>query len=418
MVLCMIIPRMRYAGRISRAFDSVPIVLLVGARQTGKTTLMRDFSGAKKALFLNGQDPETAGLFEKLSLIEPYLRAYLDQELRGLLLLDEFQFIPGVSTMLKLLSDKHPGLQMLCSGSSSLDIYQKVEESLAGRVRTIEVLSLSFAEYVLFADPRLAELYNGLDMEAGSSALTAPIEDLLSEYLVYGGLPRAALAQRPEDRIDILNDIYQTYLLRDVRSFIALKNTIGFNRMLIFLALQIGSLVNVNALSRECELPYKMCEEYLYLLEQMGIIRMLEPYAANRRKAIVKMKKVYFCDLGLRNLIAKNFTAIDRRTDAGALFENYAMLELWRNKGTGGDLRFYRTSDGAEVDFVLERLSGKAAVECKFRHFEKPINLAAFTHFCEGESIPVRYILNRSLSASNRGIRFLPGFLADRITTG
>jgi predicted AAA+ superfamily ATPase len=129
------------------------------------------------------------------------------------------------------------------------------------------------------------------------------------------------------------------------------------------------------------------------------------------------MKKVYFCDTGVRNFIARNFNAVEMRPDSGALFENYAMLELWRNKGPGGELRFYRTSDGAEVDFVLDTMNGKAAVECKFRKFNKPINFIALRNFCDEESIASRYVLNRNANMDNKGLTYLPGFLADRIRT-
>jgi predicted AAA+ superfamily ATPase len=281
-----------------------------------------------------------------LSVIEQYLQIYLNPELDGFLMIDEFQYIQGISTMLKLLTDKHPKLKVLCSGSSSLDILQEIEESMAGRLRTIEVLSLSFQEYLLFKDVKLAELYQSLNADTESSALTAPFEEIFQEYLVYGGLPRTALAKSKEDKIEILEDIYKTYLLKDVRNYIANENVVGFNKILRILASQIGNLVNINDLSRESGFSYKDCENYLYLLEQMYIIKLIEPYSNNRRKTITKMKKVYFYDLGMRNRIENNFNGITFRADNGAIFENYVMLELWRNKGTGGELQFFRTSNG------------------------------------------------------------------------
>jgi predicted AAA+ superfamily ATPase len=184
--------------------------------------------------------------------------------------------------------------------------------------------------------------------------------------------------------------------------------------MLRFLAAQTGNLLNVNELSRECGLPYKTCDEYIFILEQVGVLKLLEPYYVNKRKAIGKMKKVYFCDTGLRNVIERNFADILYRQDNGALFENYVMLELWRNRGTGGELQFFRNSDGAEVDFILNRLGDKAAVECKFKALTKPISLAAFNHFCDDESIDARYIINRSLNMIH-GAHLLPGFLASLI---
>ncbi len=409
------IARPEYLNKIENGFKHVPIVILIGARQVGKTSLMQDFKPKQKTLSLNGQDPEIAELFQKRSLIESYLQSYLNEELDGYLFLDEFQYITGIATMLKLLTDSHSKLKVLCSGSSSLDILQHVDESLAGRVRTIEVFSLSFAEYLLFKDKNLAKLYQSFDENTETSALTASIESIFLEYLLYGGLPRAALTNSTNEKIEILNDIYQTYLLKDVRNFIKNEHMTGFNKMLRLLASQIGNLVNVNSLSRETGVPYKVCEEYLYLLEQMYIIKLIDPYFSNKRKAIGKMRKVYFNDLGLRNMIEQNFNDIDFRPDNGALFENYVMLELWRNKTPGGTLQFFRSADGMEVDFVTLSLAGKSAVECKFKTLKKPVSLLGFNRFCESESIDRRYIVNRNLNTQHNQAKLVQGFLVPKI---
>lgn len=410
------IVRKSYQDKIERGFKHVPIVVLIGARQVGKTSLMKNFATGKTAVWLNGQDPEIAELFQKRSTIEQYLSVYLNKELNGFVLIDEFQYIEGISTMLKVLTDKYRGLKVLCSGSSSLDILQKVEESLAGRVRTIEVFSLSFAEYLLFTNKKLVKLYQLLSSDTESSALTAPVEAAFSEYIVYGGLPRASLVNSRNEKIEILHDIYQTYLLKDIRNYIKNEHVVGFNKMLRILAAQTGSLVNINELSRESGLPYKVSEAYLHILEQMYIIKLIEPYHTNKRKVINKMKKVYFCDLGLRNMIENNFNDISSRADSGAIFENYVMLELWRNKGAGETIQFYRTFDGTEVDFVLIPLSGgKKAFECKFKMLDKPINLIGFNNFCTDEKIVNKYIINRNLNTTHQGTKFMQGFLCAKV---
>ncbi len=409
------ITRDKYLAKIEAGFRTVPIVLLIGARQVGKTSLMNSCDLPGKKIFLNGQDPAIAEIFQKMSDIEQYLKIYLDPDLNGHLLLDEFQYVQGISTTLKLLTDKNPSLKILCSGSSSLDILQKVEESLAGRIRTIEVLSLSFEEYLLFKNSQLHQLFQSFDTETQGSALTVPIEEALTEYLLYGGLPRAALTTNPEEKAEILNDIYQTYLLRDVRNYVANQDFIGFNKLLRILASQIGNLLNINELSRQANLPYKRCEEYLSLLEQMYIIRLIEPYYTNKRKVIGKMKKLYFYDLGLRNRIEGNFNDLTFRADNGALFENYVMLELWRNKKSSGSLQFYRTSDGTEVDFILNQLNDIIAIECKYKELAKPISLAGMNNFCEAESIQRKYIVNKSLNSYFNHTKLIQGFLVDRI---
>ena len=409
------IVRKTYEERIASAFRMLPIVVLIGARQVGKTSIMQMYpkEGFASTLFLNGQDVEVAERFSRMSTIEQYLKIYMNADLDGLLLIDEFQFISGISTMLKLLTDKHPRLKVLCSGSSSLDILQNIEESLAGRVRIIEVLSLSFAEYLLFRDERLYSLQQQLTV--ADATLTADLHSAYRDYLVYGGLPRTALTSDPQEKAELLNDIYQTYLLNDVRHYVAHEHFVGFNKLLRLLSTQIGNLVNISELSRESGVPAVACEEYLYMLQKMYIIKLIEPYFTNRRKVIGKMKKVYFCDLGLRNIIYNSFNEMAYRTDSGAIFENEVLLELWRSRKASESILFYRTQNGTEVDFVLDGPLRRIAVECKYKRFERPVSIAALNNFAAGEGMDRKYVANIDADFSHAGTLFIPGIIADRI---
>lgn len=402
-----------YLNRIKDAFRYTPIVVLIGARQVGKTTLMKTFptDTFNSTHFINGQDVDIANLFTRLNTIEEYLKVYLNPQLNGLLFVDEFQYIQGISTILKLLTDKYPHLRIMCSGSSSLDILQKVEESLAGRVRIIEVLSLSFAEYLKFKDEKLYLLQQSISGDTIPDTLSHHYQ----EYLIYGGFPRVALADNYSDKAELLNDIYQTYLMNDVRHYIANEHFVGFNRLLRILAAQIGNLVNVNELSRECGLPYTVCEEYIALLQKMYIIKLVKPYFTNKRKTIGKMRKVYFCDLGLRNIIYNSFNEITYRVDNGALFENEILLEMWRNNRASDSIYFYRTQNGVEVDFIKDTPTGKIAVECKYKNLPKPISIAALNNIAKEEDIPKRYIANINLNTSHNGTTLISGIFADRI---
>jgi predicted AAA+ superfamily ATPase len=412
------IRREKYEKKITEAFKWLPIAVLIGARQVGKTSIMKMYptDDFRNTLFLNGQDAEVAERFQKLSTIEQYLKVYLNEDLEGLLMIDEFQFVNGISTMLKLLTDKHERLKILCSGSSSLDILKNVEESLAGRVRIIEVLSLSFSEYLLFRDEKLFRLQQTL-VDASDEALTGELQAAYQDYLVYGGLPRTALTAHPDEKMELLNDIYQTYLLNDVRRYVANEHFVGFNKLLRLLAAQIGNLVNINELSRESGLPYGDCETYIGLLQKMYVIKLVEPFFTNRRKVIGKMKKVFFCDLGLRNIIYGSFNEMPFRTDNGAIFENEILLELWRNLRADDVISFYRTQNGTEVDFVVIGSLHKMAVECKYKRFEKPVGMAALNGFCDEEGITHRYVANINAEFEKKGVRFIPGFIADQMGT-
>lgn len=410
----MLVYRNSYIDKIDNAFRYTSIAVLIGARQVGKTSIMKCYVENKPHLLLNGQDAEMAALFTKLSSIEQYLAIHLNAELKGLLLIDEFQYIEGVSTMLKLLTDKYSELKILCSGSSSLDILQQVEESLAGRVRVIEVLSLSFSEFLLFKDKKLNQMQQRIDIQS-SNALTAPVEAKLDEYLTYGGLPRVVLADSPADKVELLNDIYQTYLLRDVRMYIANEHFVGFNKLLRLLSMQIGNLVNINDLSKECGLSYKKCEEYIYLLQQMYIIRMIEPFYSNKRKSVSKMNKVYFYDIGLRNMIYNSFNEMDFRVDNGAIFENYVLLELWRKRRAAGTVQFFRTQSGTEVDFVAIQEDDVKVVECKYKRIEKAVSVPNMANFAKEEGFKKQFLVNISLCETNKDVAYIPGIFVDRI---
>ena len=407
--------REKYIHQIKKGLKTTSIALLIGSRQVGKTHLMKAYPYKGSKYFINGQDPEMAALFQKLSTIEMYLKININESLNGLLLLDEFQFIEGISTMLKLLTDKYPDLKIICSGSSSLDILQQVEESLAGRVRIIEVFSLSFEEYLELSDAKLLDLYKACTDKTEHSALTAPLLEKMNEYLIYGGYPRMALQHDFDEKAAVLDDIYKTYLMKDIRNYIKNEHVVGFNKMLRILAIQIGNLLNINELSKNSGLPYKKCEEYIYLLEQMYIIKTIEPYYTNKRKVITKMKKIYFADIGLRNIILSDLSSIEYRLDNGALFENYILLELLKNKKTVTNISYYRTSDGMEVDFVVNDTIQKTALECKYKKLTNPVGTRALTAFSEQENIQRRVLANQTLNTTNKEIRFIQGYLAGKI---
>ncbi len=394
-----LIERKEYVEKIENALKSVSIVVLIGARQVGKTSIMQmlDYS---PSIFLNGQDPSNILLFEKEELVEEYIRINLNKELDGYVFIDEFQYIPKISNFLKLLTDKHENLKFICSGSSSLDIYQKVSESLAGRVRVINVFSLSYSEYLKFIDQSLYEEYQKYTLETSFEVINPRIVIELNNYLVYGGYPRVALVSNLEEKQELLNDIYQTYLLRDVRSYIRNEDFLGFNKLVFLLVLQIGNLVNINELSKSCRLSYAKCEEYINLLKQMFICDFLEPFSLNRKKEITKMKKVYFLDIGLRNIICKDFANIEYRKDSGELFENYVYLELLKNKKRIDSLFFYRTSDGLEIDFILKRNEEIFPIEVKFSNFDKPKSFRNLTVFMDNNDILKAFLFNRNLNSS------------------
>lgn len=360
---------------------------------------------------MNGQNPEDAQQFEKLTALVRYLQLQINQELDGWLVIDEFQYINNISVMLKLLVDQYRKLKVLCSGSSSLKILQEVEESLAGRIRVIPVYALGFLEYVGFVNAALKEKLIQCTIHDDINRLIPEVSVLLNEYLIYGGLPKVVLATNNQEKQELLNDIYQTYLLRDVRQFIANKDVVAFNKLLKVLSAQIGQMINVNELSRTLQLPYNTCEEYLYVLEQMFIIQLVNPYYQNKRKEISKMNKLYFYDNGLRNIVYNSFNGMEYRTDNGALFENYIYLQLLQHYKPG-QVFFYRTKDGTEIDFVIQGEGEQVIpVEVKYKHIAQHAKIRAITEFHKSATFGQAYVVNLFLSQSKENLHYVQPYI-------
>lgn len=410
----MLIKRQTYLNKIETAFKSVPIAVLIGARQTGKTSLLNSFESGTTTFKTDGQLPDTNNLFADINDVISFLKLNINESLNGLLIIDEFQMINKISSSLKILADSFKNLKILCSGSSSLDIIQKVEESLAGRVRMIYVNSLSFSENILFKKTSLFNEYQKYTKETNLGLINPQIKQLLNEQLIYGGMPRTCLTKVLKEKIRILDDIYKNYLLRDVRLYVKNADSVGFNKLLQLLALQIGNLINVNELSRSSGLSYKKCEQYIYLLEQMFIIKLVEPYETNKRKAIKKMKKVFFLDLGIRNIIVKNFNPPNLRIDSGALFENFVFLEIIKNFENYTTVHFYRTRDGAEIDFIINDMFRKITVEVKYKNLNKPTFYKALNSFNSNENISASFIVNLNLNQKENNIHYIPAHLFEK----
>lgn len=413
----MLIHRKKYLSRIKNSISKVPITILIGARQTGKTSLIESLLLDMDTFKLDGETVETNNLFSSIPNVIEFLKIKINKDLNGLLIIDEFQFIDKISTKLKILIDSNKKLKILCSGSSSLDIVQTVEESLAGRVRMLNVNSLSFSESVLFNNKKLFDEYEKYSINTKDDIVSPQIKMILGNNLVYGGMPRVALESDPIEKIQILNDIYRTYLLRDVKSYVRNKDSVGFNKLLQFLALQISNLINVNELSRVTSLSYNKCEEYIYLLEQMFIIKLVEPFENNKRKAIKKMKKIFFMDLGLRNIIINNFNSLDIRIDNGALFENFIFLEIFKHTLSYYKINFYRTRDGAEVDFVINDMMKNISIEAKYKNLNKPLFLKALSSFNLSENIAESYVVNLTLNQEHNNIKYIQSYLLNKIFT-
>ena len=345
--------------------------VLIGARQTGKSTLLKQL---QEALLKNGETVVLLNLERKDILLElnhspeNIFRYFPAKGRRNYLLVDEVQYLQDPTNFLKLLYDEHAlNLKIIATGSSAFYIDRQFKDSLAGRKKIFELPTLDFEEFLLFKNQEtLLKEYQSL--KKGTKQKSTSEQQLwtaLDEYINYGGYPAVVLEDKVNYKIERLQEIRDSFVKRDILEAGVTDET-KFFRLLILLASQIGNLVNTNELANTLGLTHPATENYLYILRKCFHIEMVKPFFSNVRKELVKMPKVYFNDLGLRNVLVNYFAPIEQRADKVALLENYVYRSL-SDQLSRDKIKFWRTADGNEVDFVLEE-STKAgkAIEVKF----------------------------------------------------
>lgn len=417
-----------------RYLDQPEILLLVGARQVGKTTLMkmllehlRQRGEPEQALhYLDLEDMTLLHLLEGgPGELTGWLAAQgADLSRTVYVFIDEIQYLSNPSNLLKLLADSQPNLKLIVSGSSTLEISRKFSDSLAGRKLVFEIYPLSFVEFLVFrGEDRLAQVVRdcgvrSLVADTDPAALSARFlaeecSRYYREFLIWGGYPRVALGQDEQRRAAYLAELYNSYVRKDIKDLARIDNVTGFNNLIAALAHQAGGLANISELSTATRLARDTVEHYLFLLENTFIIKAALPFSRNPRKEISKMRKYYFLDNGLRNIAIRNLAAIDSRTDAGELAENAVFADLTKKSPLLEEIGFWRTQSKNEVDFILQGESRLRPVEVKFRPFKGariPSGIRSFLQDYPAAERPL--VLTRDYFGTYDGVEFVPCWLA------
>jgi len=334
-------------------------LILTGARQVGKTTLLHNlFENEDTVLWLNADEAPVRERLSELSVTN------LSQVVGNnrLLIIDEIQRIENSGLLLKLLVDNFPDIQVVATGSSALDISERIFEPLTGR-------HILFHLYP-FA---LAELY------IGKSAFE--IENQLSFHLVYGNYPEISLNR--DVAKTLLKNLAGQYLYKDVLVWKDIRKPELLDKLLKLLAYQVGSEVSVHELATQLKVKSETVESYIDLLEKSFVIYRLNAYSTNPRKEVSKMSKIYFWDNGIRNAVIGNFDDLTIRRDIGELWENFIVSERMKMNAWLHPERqsfFWRNYNQSEVDYV--EIDGKklSGFECKWNTKKNHKVTAAFTN--------------------------------------
>ncbi len=373
---------------IIKNLDYKEFGVIVGPRQCGKTSVLK--------LLQDYLEKQSQPVFY-ISLEDPQILARLDshpEELFSMLpsskqkifvLIDEIQYLQNPTNFLKYHFDIHfEKIKIICSGSSAFYIDQKFKDSLAGRKQIYNLYTLSFEEFIHFrtGDEKLvAELDEIRKRENYNSLQINKIKQLLDEYLTFGGYPAVVLSETVERKKTLLTELSQSFIKRDILES-GIKNEEKYYFLLKMLASQTGNLLNINQFSTSLQLSTTAIENYITTLRKTFHIHLTRPFYRNVKKELTKMPVAYFNDLGMRNILLNQFEPIEFRIDKGELIENYVFLQL-RNKYATDEIRFWRTADGNEVDFVVSTQFEKGfALECKFE--ERNFNIKKYSKFTEG----------------------------------
>lgn len=377
---------------LKKYLDGPEYIALTGARQAGKTTLLRHIQGqVGDSTFLTFEDVELRVLFDKD--IKAFVRLYVEPN--RVIFIDEFQYAKKGGQSLKFIFDTVPGKKIVVSGSSALDLTISAVKYLAGRILSFTLYPLSFREFLSFRDPALFRLYE----ERAGHRLEAPLierfQAVLDEFIVFGGYPRVALAKDDDERRTILKNIFSIYLMRDVRDILGLIDDYQLLTLARALALQVGNIVSYHELSTLLQQKAPLVKKFLNLFEKTFILRLVRPFFSNKRTELVKNPKVYFLDSGLRNSITNDFRPLQARPDRGALVENYHFSEFLK---AGAEVKFWRTKSKAEVDFVIDDLY---PVEVKST-LSRPVAGKSLRSYIDKYAPPRAFVFNDNLFEAAR----------------
>ncbi len=355
---------------VSQHFDKYKqILILLGSRQVGKTTLVKKIF-PQAQYFLVDNEPirrilESYDIESYKTIIEPETKE---------IIIDEIHLLSNPGRAAKIIYDQLEGVRLIITGSSSFHIKNKTGESLAGRKIDYNMYPLTFSEYLSQngIDDKLN--FNIFEKISGqqpanraSKKYRFDIESILEDVLIYGQYPH--LIGHPHDRQYLLNFI-DSLIFKDILDLSLIDNKKLAKDLLRLLAFQIGNLINYSELANRLKTSQPTVKRYIEIFEQSFILFRLYPYSKNKRDEIVKAPKIFFYDTGVRNALIDDFSGLDTRLDKGALFENFIASELVKQNSYRGDnhkLYYWRTKQGSEMDVVIERGEELIGVEVKYR---------------------------------------------------
>ncbi|MBP7868113.1 MAG: ATP-binding protein [Acidobacteria bacterium] len=342
--------RQRQLENLSRHAQPGKVVVIYGARRTGKTTLIREFlkGVTEPYLLVSGEDLIVQGYLASQSIEK--LTSFVGSN--RLLVVDEAQKVTNIGINLKLVVDHIPGIRVIATGSSSFDLARHVGEPLTGRKSTL-------IQYPL-AQLELSAVEQRHETDAH-----------LESRLVYGSYPEVVLSKDYRDREQYLKEMVSSCLCKDVLELDGIRQSAKIGRLLQLLAFQVGKEVSCAELGTSLGMSKNTVDRYLDLLEKAFVLQRLGGFSRNLRSEVTKNSRYFFIDNGVRNALINNFNPLDLRNDAGELWENYLIIERLKRQEylrESAQNYFWRTYTRKELDLVEERGGRLHGYEIKWGH--------------------------------------------------
>lgn len=354
--------------KIWKEMDSHHIILLSGARQVGKTTLLKmvmDRLKSDKGVVdeqLHYIDLENSDQLLIWDDQQSALRVLPKDGEKHYFFIDEFQNAKTIGTTLKVIHDHHPNIKLIITGSASW--YLDINESLAGRKIVIPVWPFSFEEFLMatLENTEWLNLYKQSTLTENSIKFFQPH---LIEFLTFGGYPEVVSLPSKEEKVQKLSGLVSAYLRKDIKIWSYVANTLEVKRLFSLLASQAGSQLSVSQLASDTNMGVSAVSNRLDLLQNTFMIHALPPFFANKQKEIVKSPKIFLSDTGIRNMLLGSASVIPQTNDFGMLAENFVVTEILKRQTALEHIYFWRTRQGQEVDIVLKREDTLIPIEVK-----------------------------------------------------
>ena len=386
---------------IAKWIDEPEILILLGARQVGKTSIL--YQLIDKLLKTESADNiyyfnlDIAGFKDFVSDTGKLLRFInVDEQCQKYVFIDEIQRLPNPGKFIKGIYDLRLKIKFILTGSSSLEIKSKTTESLTGRKQVFKIFPLSFLEYMsAFTNINQEKInINNYDLYLDI------LNENLCDYMLFGGYPAVALSKTIEKKLFRLEEIYNSYIEKDIAGFLRIENIDAFKKLIVFLSAQQGNLVNINELTNSLNLHRETVVKYIRFLKETFVINEIAPFFTNPRTELTKMKKIFFVDSGIRNFAVNGFGQLDIRADKGQILEgivaNFLLNQISKNK----KLNYWRTKSGAEVDFILSNTLPHSCFEVKSKKLENIIVPRSLRSFIEKHKPELAFLLNNNLWAN------------------